>query len=1229
MAADQNAISAEVSFNIDEITNAVNDTQSASEKIVEAMERSGTAVEHTQGHIKNLSEVLEGKLTEAATTASEKLGDLATKALKLDKSSDFGKFVATGIAEAVDALASSFGAYGKIVEIALAVGFGLYDYASGAKAAREALEDLGVVAEKWKSTQATTIYDTGTMDPLARFGLSKLNFGAVTSSENWLQELQKVWLDGKEGTDEVIQQFEDSFVADSDRVRSRIESRGALLESLGILDDETRAQMEQDLADLDAYDQSVKEMLQNHQTGEKLEGIIERRAELEVTYGVGDTGGFDRIMEGMQAELDRTQAMGAEADAALYGDTLNALAQGRQAYIDSINRVYDAQHAQLMTIGDDGQREAALEALNNQYSEQRQQIDQAYNEAMQQAAKQAWETSGFEEQYKQIRDLAELLGDGTLTPNDAYDWTKSVDEGKLASMFALIEQMKASGMSDNQLKELGIDTNELYAMLLQIRDTSAEIGENGGRELHDMIATALPEEIQRIMIGLDMTEAAADWKAFMEGKDPFNVNANVNLEKGENISLPFSMRLNFMDQAAIKKWTRENIDMELSGSMKKVGVVLESGWLDKVEEARGKDKLAVYGSDGKRLAITPEVMEQIDATDLAAYDSDGTLHILLTPDLGSPEAAEAALDKLGPRSGIEGWFPGSTKNKVSGIIEKSRELDELNSKIDKLKKEGKEWDEYGWHLDWLEQDFDQSKSDLEAYLESLSKNDFENIASGIMTLGAALASGTLDDSTAAQYREELENLLAVWRDAERYFADSGIGDSIANAMKIYGWEGGVSSFIDLVNDSLMGAGKKPIDIQCPVSATPEFQSFTPMNASGFDGMLTTLDSRVGSQMGTRPMPLNVPVILNPMFQPVAPMQPDGWNAMPASEDIQPLPITIPVAVNLLPETVTLADDTGLVAILTAAGETAAQGYGTGMAMTDMSPYALAFSASTLTAIQMAGTGFDLAGSALGANYVNGIALGMQDTSSIAVAMEMLRFAIINPFMTLGLDASLMGMQLPLSYAMGITMGSEIVALSTSGMVLSAISAAQGNTNGAFNLGKMISAGVASGISAGQSGVVNAAVAMVKAAINAANSTAEIGSPSKVTTEMGKFWDQGWARGIRNNTRIVTDAASGMVTQAIRTVDGFEGAITPDIEGAIRSAVYVEPPAGAAYGAAQEAAPIVRVTGTPIDYDALADAMNQRQMALYLTDRRMAQVMATETARAQSARSRSIALGYGK
>ena len=78
---------------------------------------------------------------------------------------------------------------------------------------------------------------------------------------------------------------------------------------------------------------------------------------------------------------------------------------------------------------------------------------------------------------------------------------------------------------------------------------------------------------------------------------------------------------------------------------------------------------------------------------------------------------------------------------------------------------------------------------------------------------------------------------------------------------------------------------------------------------------------------------------------------------------------------------------------------------------------------------------------------------------------------------------------------------------------------------AVNIGKNIASGVAAGIRQGRSGVINAAVSMVRAAVNAAKKEADINSPSKVfEEEVGKNMALGVAVGLEENTDEATKAA---------------------------------------------------------------------------------------------------------
>ena len=169
-------------------------------------------------------------------------------------------------------------------------------------------------------------------------------------------------------------------------------------------------------------------------------------------------------------------------------------------------------------------------------------------------------------------------------------------------------------------------------------------------------------------------------------------------------------------------------------------------------------------------------------------------------------------------------------------------------------------------------------------------------------------------------------------------------------------------------------------------------------------------------------------------------------------------------------------------------------------------------------------------------------------------------------------------------------------------ITGSISPASLNLSG-IQIGKFFSLGLATGILSGRSAVVNAAAAVVAAAASTARSGLRIASPSKVTEEFGEFFDLGFVVGIKNKM--------------------------PVLDAAIEEALQIRPPVSAGYGANERSVQNVRVTGTPIDYDRLADAMNERAQVIDIDGRRFASITARDTALAQNARNRSRALGvYG-
>ena len=743
--------------------------------------------------------------------ANNGLGTLASGMSKLLGAASAAGGGLNGVGAAIKMLLGPAGIAALIVGIGAGT-LAFADWATGAKAAREATEGLVEIARQLKETQATTIYDGGSANPLERFGLNQDSFASLkTTSENWLEDLKAVWADGKKETDSIVSGFVDSFAASSDSVRSQIESRGTLLEGLDALDPDTRAKLDADLATLANYDAEVAALLKKRKNGllsasdeARLAEVIQLRGELQLEYGGDDLSAYEQVLQGMQAELDRMTArgMGNNADPTLYTDTLNALAEGRRAYNASIDEGYNAQHAQIMAIQDETQRTAALAALNAQYNQQRMEGEQAYQNAVKQVATQAWEANSFEDQIKQIDELAALLQSGELDPGAALNWAQNIDEGKLTSMLALIEQLKASGMSDAEMSTLGIDYDDILGKLTQIRDLSAQIGGDGGNALNSIISEALPEEIQRIMIGLDMTEAAADWAAFADGKDPWVVTPE--LAAGSDMEL--NIRLNPLDQATITAWEAANKSVELNGPSAKVGVKLGAGWQSDLQTAFDAGMLAVYGADGAPLPVTPEVLAKITVNDIAAVDADGTIHVLITPKVGTPEAIETtttAMNSTPLDNTPFAFLSSSAQEDINQINDMAAAAADLRAQIDALMASGSIWTEDGLGLNEL-QDLERGTiGNLTEQLNALSDTDLQSMADQAANLMAALNSGDLDPATADEYRAQLQSILDMIGAADQYMGTGNqVSAGIAAGMQQYGWSGDAATLADSIRTAI-------------------------------------------------------------------------------------------------------------------------------------------------------------------------------------------------------------------------------------------------------------------------------------------------------------------------------------------------------------------------------------------------------------------------------------------
>lgn len=422
----------------------------------------------------------------------------------------------------------------------------LYDYASGAKAAREALEGMNKTAQNWKNTAADTFYSSG--EGLGFFGLNAEDFqktAAKTTStvQDWMDGMVEVWSDGKYETDAIVKEWQDSSDALSKDTRAHMVELRDQAQASG---DTAKAQeINAAIAELDALDKRIRVNL-NYFQGKTLtdknkafwQGLMDQKQAILLKWGFaeepeGGTEAYDTIAKKVRAAEARAKAMGQEASTSLYEEATLATAQGYAAVLQQINDGYDAEYEKIIQISDATERQNQLDALNKQYTEQRAAAAKEYAGATQGyltkmlTSEQTKKTEGqLDTLYEKLNALyaADVAGENTsgiLT--ELATLTEGMDEGALTeylSMLTQISSLASSGLSEDEIKALfpDVDFTNIDAMLKKY----AEIGQFLDRfkdveeikPLNIMFNGAVSEEVLKIATDLNLDGAKAAWEAF-------------------------------------------------------------------------------------------------------------------------------------------------------------------------------------------------------------------------------------------------------------------------------------------------------------------------------------------------------------------------------------------------------------------------------------------------------------------------------------------------------------------------------------------------------------------------------------------------------------------------------------------------------------------------------------------------------------------------------------------
>ena len=409
----------------------------------------------------------------------------------------------------------------------------LYDWASGAKAAREALEGLEETAENWKNHTAETFY--GTSEGLSAFDLTESDFikNGMTMSE-LLETVTNDWKDDLSETDETVEGYVNTFKEMTKTTRDELTGMANTAKKAGYggVYDGIRA----DMAQLDLLDQQIagllekrKEYYLSDEDIAELNRLISVRQEIEIKYGLSpaDSKGFDSIEEAVELAEARAQSAGLKVANEVYENALVAAGEGMAAVNDAIDKEYDARYKLIQTMTGDEQK-AAMAELTEWYNEQRRKAGIEYADTISKVIRPVMATEEFKNSFDTMTELYSRVtryAADSSTENYAAlsEYVKTLDEDSLVEYYGVLTQISSlidQGLSTSEISQMtGVDGDFLDTALTQIATIQTMLKNMGSDSNLNPLREIFSDfggEVLKISTDLDMTGATARWKEFAE-----------------------------------------------------------------------------------------------------------------------------------------------------------------------------------------------------------------------------------------------------------------------------------------------------------------------------------------------------------------------------------------------------------------------------------------------------------------------------------------------------------------------------------------------------------------------------------------------------------------------------------------------------------------------------------------------------------------------------------------
>ena len=192
------------------------------------------------------------------------------------------------------------------------------------------------------------------------------------------------------------------------------------------------------------------------------------------------------------------------------------------------------------------------------------------------------------------------------------------------------------------------------------------------------------------------------------------------------------------------------------------------------------------------------------------------------------------------------------------------------------------------------------------------------------------------------------------------------------------------------------------------------------------------------------------------------------------------------------------------------------------------------------------------GAEIGREYTEGIASGVDSgTKDAEGSASSLSDTITSMLSNKSGEFTDTGTGLSMDFLEGFDIGGLGAANTASGVADAMVDALEDKESDMRSAGGYLVSGLAKGIRDRKWDADNAANEVASSVVRKTKSTLEVQSPSKVGMEIGKFWDMGQALGMRNNIKIVEDAADEVANKPISSLrdalSRFSDMVTVDID----------------------------------------------------------------------------------